>query len=178
MQSISAIEAAAAKDPRPRRRPRPRGPVVDRQAARPTSIEIPAVGIAGPVVPLGLNDDGTLEVPDDFGATGWYERGPEPGEAGPAVITGHVDSTTGPAVFYRLRELQSGDEIAVHRADHTTVRFVVERIEEWPKASFPTDRVYGRTRGSVLRLVTCSGEFDESIGHYVDNTIVYADRER
>jgi Sortase domain len=154
---------------------RDRDEPVDRyHGPRPTSIEIPAIAVSAPVIALGLNSDGTLEVPTDFGETGWYEQRAEPGELGPAVITGHVDSETGPAVFYRLSELGLGDLIEVHREDGTTARFLVNRVKDWPKASFPTRQVYGDTKGSVLRLVTCSGSFDESTGHYVDNTIVYA----
>jgi sortase (surface protein transpeptidase) len=152
---------------RPQRVDRHHGP-------RPTSIAIPAIGVNAPLISLGLNPDGSLEVPTDFGEAGWYEQGPEPGEFGPAVIAGHVDSYTGPAVFYRLPELNVGDQIAVGREDGTTVRFLVNRVTDWPKTSFPTHQVYGDTSGSVLRLVTCSGSFDESTGHYVDNTIVYA----
>ena len=96
--------------------------------------------------------------------------------AGPAVITGHVDSTSGPAVFYRMRELHRGNLIHIRRADGSVVRFRVEGLERWPKAEFPTQRVFGKTHVAALRLVTCSGNFDASTGHYVDNTIVYAAR--
>ena len=150
--------------------------VADPEAARPERIRIPAIGVSGRVVPLGLAADRTMETPRNFENTGWYEPGPEPGERGAAVITGHVDSTSGPAVFYRLRELRRGNVIRISRADGSVVQFRVEGLERWPKAAFPTRRVFGRTRGSVLRLVTCSGNFDSSTGHYVDNTIVYAAR--
>jgi hypothetical protein len=143
-------------------------------AAPPRRIVIPAIGVSAPVGPLGLKQDGTLEVPRDYGKAGWYADGPEPGEKGPAVIVGHVDSNTGPAVFFRLRELRRGDTIRVARTDGSSVRFTVTRIEQWPKAAFPTSRVYGRTRGAVLRLVTCSGDFDPATGHYAKNTIVFA----
>jgi sortase (surface protein transpeptidase) len=152
--------------------------VVDREAAAPRRIAIPAIGVSAPVVPLRLQADRTMQTPDDPDDTGWYEPGREPGERGPAVIVGHVDSTTGPAVFYRLRDLRRGDAIRVRRADGSVVRFRVEGRERWPKAAFPTRRVFGRTRDSALRLVTCSGNFDASTGHYVDNTIVYAARVR
>src|SRR3954452_11315088 len=153
-----------------------KGPRVDTHAAPPRRIRIPAIGVDAPVIALGLNIDGTLQTPRQWGYTGWYKPGPEPGERGAALITGHVDSTTGPAVFYRLRSLRSGDRIAIRRADGSVVRFRVQGLERWPKSEFPTHRVYGPTRGAVLRLVTCSGDFDTSTGHYVDNTIVYAKR--
>jgi sortase (surface protein transpeptidase) len=141
-------------------------------------IEIPAIGVRAPVVPLGLAADGTLEVPTRFGDTGWWTGGARPGEAGPAIVVGHVDSQTGPAVFYRLRELGAGDGIALLRRDGSRVRFLVRRIEHYPKERFPTASVYGATRRPTLRLITCSGTFDRASGHYVDNTVVYADQGR
>ena len=150
--------------------------VVDREAATPRRIRIPAIGVRARVAPLRLAADRTMQTPQNFGETGWYEPGREPGERGPAVITGHVDSTSGPAVFYRLPELRRGDLIRIGRADGSVVRFRVEGLERWPKATFPTRRVFGGTRAATLRLVTCSGDFDSSTGHYVDNTIVYAAR--
>jgi hypothetical protein len=158
--------------------PRPLVDVVDSAAAPPRRIEIPAIGVSARVVPLRLAPDGSMETPGRWRDTGWYEPGPEPGERGPAVIAGHVDSRSGPAVFYRLRDLHRRDVIRVRRADGSVVRFRVEGLERWPKAEFPTHRVFGATRTSALRLVTCSGDFDASIGHYVDNTIVYAVRMR
>ena len=149
---------------------------IDRRAARPRSIRIPAIGVSAPVVPLGLNPDRTLEVPQEWGNTGWYTGGPEPGERGPAVIAGHVDSTSGPAVFYRLGELHRGALIHVRRADGSVVGFRVQGVERWPKDRFPTQRVYHATRASTLRLITCGGSFNSSTGHYLDNTIVYATR--
>jgi sortase (surface protein transpeptidase) len=151
--------------------------LVDRGAAPPRWITIPAIGVSAPVMPLGREPDGTMQTPRVWQNTGWYKPGPEPGERGPAVITGHVDSTGGPAVFYRLRDLRRGELISIRRADGSMVRFRVEGLERWPKSEFPTRRVFGRKpRLSVLRLVTCSGSFDRSTGHYVDNTIVYAAR--
>ena len=152
--------------------------VIDREAAPPRSIRIPAIGVRAPVIPLGLGSDGTMQTPRAFSVTGWYKPWREPGERGSAVITGHVDSVDGPAVFYRLRDLRRGNIIRVGRVDGSVVRFRVEGLERWPKAEFPTHRVFRPTRISTLRLVTCSGNFDASTGHYVDNTIVYAARVR
>jgi hypothetical protein len=145
-----------------------------RPAAPPVGLEIPDIGVRARIIRLGLNPDRSLEVPQDFAETGWWSGGPRPGDRGPAVIVGHVDSKTGPAVFYRIRELGPGDEIAVVRADGSRARFVVQGSEQYPKADFPTVRVYGRTPGPTLRLITCSGTFDRSTGHYLSNTVVYA----
>jgi len=106
---------------------------------------------------------------------GWYALGPRPGEPGSAVILGHVDSKEdGPAVFFRLRELRRGDQIRVRRADGSTVRFVVQRTEQYDKQRFPTDDVYYPTLTPGLRLVTCGGEFDATARSYRSNIIVFA----
>lgn len=158
-------DVAVAPTPRPARSER---------VAIPVRIEIPSLGVRAPIIRLGLNPDRSLEVPKDFGDTGWWSGGSRPGEAGPAVIVGHVDSHTGPAVFYRLSELRKGDTVVVVRRDGSRARFTVQGSERFPKDEFPTARVYGRTDGPTLRLITCGGDFDSSTGHYVDNTIVYA----
>ncbi|HEY6693774.1 MAG TPA: class F sortase [Solirubrobacteraceae bacterium] len=142
--------------------------------ARPVRIEIPTIGVNAPMVALGLNSDHTLEVPEDFGDAGWWTGGARPGAPGPAIVAGHVDSHTGPAVFYRLRELRPGDVIVIDRRDGSRARFTVQGSERYPKDHFPTARVYGRTTRPTLRLITCSGDFDRATGHYVDNTVVYA----
>jgi sortase (surface protein transpeptidase) len=172
-EPVAVERPAAAPEGRDaeRRRAAARGADV----ARPVRLAIPAIGVSAPVIALGLRGDETLEVPRDHGDAGWWTGGPEPGERGAAVIAGHVDSTSGPAVFFRLRELDRGDEIRVHRRDGSVGRFVVRHTERHPKARFPTRRVYGATSGPTLRLVTCSGRFDTATGHYTHNTIVFAD---
>ena len=115
-----------------------------------------------------------MEVPEDYSVAGWYTGGPRPGDRGPAVIAGHVDSKRGPAVFYRLGELRKGDLIVVRYPGRAEARFRVERTERHPKRAFPTARVYGDTAGPALRLVTCGGSFDRASGHYRDNVIVFA----
>jgi sortase (surface protein transpeptidase) len=156
--------------------PPPPGPPVDGEAAAPTRVVIPRIGVDAPVVALGLDAAGALEAPHTAHETGWWEAGPEPGEAGPAVIAGHVDSRRDPAVFFRLKELVPGDTVEVRRADGSSVTFVVERREQHPKAAFPTGSVYDDTAGAALRLITCGGVFDRSTRHYVDNVIVFATR--
>ena len=155
-----AVAPAPVPPPRARRDPCPHRDHLDR-GARPDH-------------PARPNPDRTLEVPTDYGDTGWWSGGSRPGETGPAVIVGHVDSQTGPAVFYRLGELRKGDKVVVVRRDGSRARFTVQGSERFPKDEFPTARVYSRTDGPTLRLITCGGAFDSSTGHYVDNTIVYA----
>jgi hypothetical protein len=140
---------------------------------RPTSITIPAIGVEARVVPVGLLEDRTMEVPE-VDTAGWYEPGPRPGEAGPAVIVGHVDSRSGPAVFFRLRALRPGDRVVVGQAGGGERSFLVERVERQAKDALPVERIWSGTSRPVLRLITCGGSFDRSTGHYRDNVIVYA----
>jgi Sortase domain len=140
----------------------------------PVRVEIPAIGVSSSLVRLGLNPDGTMQVPSDFGLAGWYTGGPQPGQLGPAVIAGHVDSRTGPAVFYRLRELRAGDRVRVVRADRRVVEFVVESLASYPKQALPGEQVYGATTAPALRLVTCAGTFDRSRRSYRQNLVVSA----
>ena len=140
----------------------------------PVRLVIPAIGVATRLVRLGLEADGAMAVPADFGRAGWFAEGPAPGQVGPAVIAGHVDSRTGPAVFYRLRELRPGQAVLVERADGTRLRFVVEQARSYPKASFPTADVFGPVPSAALRLITCGGDFDRAQGSYRDNLVVFA----
>ena len=150
-----------------------RKPVVLR-VADPTRVQIPAIGVDAPLVPLGLRSDGTMEVPVDFEAAGWYDDGPRPGEFGPSVIAGHLDSEVGRAVFYLLSKLHPGDEIRVPRADRRASTFVVTRVERFDKQEFPTEEVFGPTIEPELRLVTCGGSFDFARHSYRANTVVFA----
>jgi Sortase domain len=142
----------------------------------PTRVQIPSIGVTSALDRLGREPDGTVQTPgeDRWNVPGWYALGPRPGDPGSAVILGHVDSKRGPAVFYRLRELRRGDQVTVTRADGSTVRFVVQRTEQTLKRRFPTDDVYYPTLTPGLRLVTCGGEFDHTIGRYKSNIIVFA----
>lgn len=144
------------------------------QVAPPVRLRIPAVRVDTGLLRLGRLDDGTIAVPDSNDLAGWYEEGPRPGQPGPAVILGHVDSQSGPAVFYDLKALPIGSDIHVDRADGSTVTFRVSGRSQVPKTLFPTDLVYGATLEPSLRLVTCGGVFNRSAGSYLDNVIVYA----
>ena len=152
--------------PAPTRRPHPPSP--------PVRVELPTIGVSSRLVRLGLNPDGTMEVPRDYGLAGWFTGGAMPGQDGPAVIAGHVDSRTGPAVFYRLGDLRPGDPVRVRRADGDWLAFEVTGTARYSKAAFPTDAVFGPVTGPVLRLVTCGGDFDRASGHYLDNLVVTA----
>ncbi|CAN5681234.1 hypothetical protein BH24ACT14_BH24ACT14_21080 [soil metagenome] len=126
------------------------------------------------LVGLRVQADGTLASPADFDDPGWYRDGVAPGDRGPAVIVGHVDSFDGPAIFFKLSRLRPGDKARIRRADGTRVTFVVDRVERFAKDDFPTEQVYGPTKRPELRLITCGGGFNETTRHYDDNVVAFA----
>jgi hypothetical protein len=143
-------------------------------ASAPVTIEVPSIGVrSSHVVDLGIAADGTITVPGTADEVGFYTGGPSPGQLGPAVLAAHVDSTTGPGVFYRLGAVQVGDPVTVTRADGSTTTFVVDKVASYPKDQFPTEEVYrGAFDQSEIRLVTCGGTFDR-VKHYLDNVVVF-----
>jgi sortase (surface protein transpeptidase) len=143
------------------------------ETALPVRLRIPAIDVDTGLESLGLAPDKSIEVPEKPGVAGWWERGPRPGQVGPAVILGHV-RWNAPAVFSRLYTLQRGDEILVDRADGTTARFVVTRQGNYRKVAFPSDVVYYPTLDPELRLVTCGGPYDRATGTYTENLVVFA----
>lgn len=151
-------------------------PVVPASAntAPPVHISIPAIGVDSDLVGLDRGEDGWIQAPADYDAVGWYEKGVLPGEVGPAVIAGHVDSPTGPAVFIDLPRLTPGDTVSIERADGSTADFVVTGLQTVEKDSFPTESIYAPAPTPQLRLVTCAGAWDPASGHYVDNLVVTA----
>ncbi len=150
-------------------------PVSQYARSEPVHLMIPKINLDTTFVPpLGLNEDKTVSVPDSYTEVGWYTYGATPGEIGPAVILGHVDSYEGPAVFFSLGQLEEGDEVMVERADGTTATFVVESKERVPQSDFPTEKVYGQIDYAGLRLVTCTGTFNRGKQEYSHNLIVYA----
>lgn len=142
--------------------------------APPSRVNIPAIDIDEHLIDLGLQPNGTMEVPVDFDEAGWYTGGGMPGGAGPTVIAGHVDSSAGPAVFSRLTELVVGDRVEVTDVNGEVFTYEVYRVEDVAKDDFPTAAVFGALPHDELRLITCTGLFDTSVSSYVDNRVVWA----
>jgi LPXTG-site transpeptidase (sortase) family protein len=159
------VQPSLERDPSEEPPPAPTG--------EPSRVRIAAIGVDARLTELHLDKAGVLVAPTDFAVPGWYADGTVPGDIGPAVIAGHVDSRSGPAVFYRLHELRAGDLIEVDRGGQW-VDFQVVSTERYAKDQFPTARVYGPTPDRQLRLITCGGSFDRTRGSYVDNLVVYA----
>ena len=161
--------------------PAPTGPIVappqsapPKPVASPVSLTIPLIGVHTKLMTLGLAKGGAIKVPGSTAIAGWYTGSPRPGSIGSAIIIGHIDSTSGPGVFYRLTELSRGDDVYVKRADGTTAEFRITGRQEYLKDQFPTQTVYGAVPDAELRLITCGGAFDPATGHYLSNIVVYA----
>lgn len=143
----------------------------------PVMLEVPSIGVRSTLLQLGANPDRTIQVPplEKDSKAGWFTYSPTPGELGPAVLLGHVDSAQwGPGVFYRLGTLRPGQGVEVTRADATVATFVVDRVESYPKNTFPSLQVYGNTPNAQLRLITCGGVFDPATRNYENNIVAYA----
>jgi hypothetical protein len=151
------------------------GPREGLDSVDPQRIVIPTIGVDAFIDRAGFTEVGEMAVPD-FGDAAWFTPSVKPGRVGPSVITGHVDSRRGPDVFFDLRELAPGDEIEVHGDHGEIVAFAVTGVEQHPKDDYPRERVHAATAGPELRLITCGGIFDRSVGHYDDNIIVFAER--
>ncbi|MFE7901977.1 class F sortase [Streptomyces sp. NPDC057424] len=155
-------------------RPAASGPHLPR--SRPVRLLIPKISVDAPFTDLAIGRSGQLEPPppDDTNLVGWYAKGHTPGEAGTAIIAGHVDTTTSPAVFAGLSELKKGDRFQVARADGSKATFVVDATESYDKDAFPSDRVYGDTPDAQVRLITCAGSYDRQARDYTENLVVFA----
>ena len=166
-----ATDPATVLPAQPRTREPPAGA---RLGGPPVRIGIPAIKVTADITRLGLNRDGTVEVPEDPDEAGWYRKGPRPGEPGSAVILGHVDSKVGPAVFYRLKNLDRGDQIVVGLDGGTVAHFEVARVAHYANEDFPRQKVYASTPDRpALNLVTCGGRYDPEAGGYQSNVVVY-----
>ncbi|WP_405966837.1 class F sortase [Streptomyces sp. NBC_00015] len=144
--------------------------------SRPVRLFIPKIGVDAPFVDLAIGADGRLEPPpaNDVNLVGWHAKGASPGERGTAIIAGHVDTKTSPAVFAGLSELAKGDGFQVLRADGAKASFRVDSVETFDKADFPSDRVYSDTSEAQVRLITCAGAYDRRVKDYTDNLVVFA----
>ncbi|MER5209647.1 class F sortase [Streptomyces sp. NPDC002838] len=144
--------------------------------AKPVRLIIPKISVSAPFTPLAIGRTGQLEAPpaDDVNLVGWHAEGASPGERGTAIIAGHVDTATSPAVFAELGELKEGDTFRVTRADRRTARFVVDSVETFDKKHFPDRRVYADTPQAQVRLITCAGDYDRSAKDYTENLVVFA----
>jgi hypothetical protein len=143
----------------------------------PVSIGIPAISVKSKLLHLGLNSDGTIQVPPLYpspGEAAWYKYSATPGQIGASVIEGHVDTRQGHAVFFRLGDLRPGNSVDVTLADGIIAVFRVTAVRQYPKSNFPAKTIYGAPRYAALHLITCGGAFDFASGHYLSSTVVFA----
>jgi len=179
--TVAVVFASQAHAPQPSHTvagavaPAGRGPSLRRSP--PVSVAIPAIGVDSTLLHLGLNPDGTIQVPSlvtSAAEAAWFKYSATPGQIGTSVIEGHVDSDQGPAVFFRLGALSPGDTIDVTLADGVTAIFRVSGVREYLKSQYPANTIYGQTSYAALRLITCGGVFDNSTRHYLSSTVVFA----
>lgn len=170
------LTAAAPAAPPPLPVVQPPEPLKSRKNVRPRRLAIPKIGVLAPLMALGVDSKREIQTPplSKPNQAGWYRYGPIPGQQGPSVILGHVNTKRGAAVFSRLKEISRGDKIKVSRTDGSVAEFTVDGVEQVSKAAFPSKRVYGNTGEATLRLITCGGVYNSKTGHYTDNIIVYA----
>ncbi len=144
--------------------------------SKPVALDIPSIGVRSSLLSLGLNADGTVQVPSgtSYDEAGWYRFSPTPGSLGPAVILGHVSGAGHASEFFRLGDLRPGNRVRVTRRDGSIAAFEVTGVRRYPKDHFPTQLVYGNTDHAALRLITCGGPFDSAAGSYLENIVVYA----
>ncbi len=146
----------------------------ERQVAAPLQLKVPAIGVDTAIEWVGLDDEGNMDVPSEYRTVAWYEHGPNPGMKGNAVVAGHLDSQTGPAVFYRLGDLQPGDEIIVVTHDGEEQRFAVTGVESFDANSAPLYNIFGASGSANLNLITCEGSFDPDARQYDKRLVVYS----
>ncbi|MEV0372156.1 class F sortase [Streptomyces sp. NPDC050636] len=165
--AVRPVSPAGSRPDAPAPAPLPRSAAV--------RVAIPSIKVSAPVVPLGLDKDGWIAAPppENPHLAGWYEDAPSPGENGTAVVVGHVDNFSGPAVFYGLGALKKGSTVRVTRKDGRTAVFEVYGIQVFAKKDFPSEQVYGATGRPELRVLTCGGGYSASAG-YAANVVVFA----
>ncbi|MFD8717495.1 class F sortase [Streptomyces sp. NPDC059629] len=170
---IAGTMPAESADAAPSADPRRTGEALPRST--PTRLIIPKISVDAPFTTLTIGSSGQLQPPpaDDINLVGWYSRGVSPGEAGTAIIAGHVDTKISAAVFARLDELGRGDRFTVDRADGTKADFVVDDADTFAKDDFPSERVYADTRRPEVRLITCAGDYDHDVKDYTENLVVF-----
>jgi Sortase domain len=139
----------------------------------PRRLSIETLGVSADIVTVGLRPDGALDPPGDAADVGWYPGGSKPGEIGPAVLVGHLDSPEGDGVFARLAQLSSGDVVTVEGANGSVATFAVYSVTSYPRDDFPSETVYGATPDAQLRLITCGGAYRKGHG-YEENVVVAA----
>ncbi|MDR0139650.1 class F sortase [Metabacillus idriensis] len=140
----------------------------------PVQIVVPSLDIEANVESVGLTDDGTMELPSDDKLTAWYENGAQPGENGNSVIAGHVDNKTGPAVFFRLKDIKPGEEVIVYGKDGEELTFVVQDKKAYPYDDAPLPSIFGFSQEKKLNLITCTGTFDRKKKTHLERLVVSA----
>ncbi|QMU75382.1 class F sortase [Streptacidiphilus sp. PB12-B1b] len=174
----AAASTASTSDDALHRTPGRAARTVHRPLDRSTPIQfsIPSVGLTAPLLGLGMDSKGSPELPpfSQPRTAGWLRDSVTPGEAGTAVLVGHVDTRTGPAVMWNLSAVRPGAQVEVVRLDGTTAVFTVDRLKTYAKTGFPAALVYGPSPDAELRIITCGGGYDRARQEYTGNVVLFA----
>ncbi len=149
--------------------------VAEQKGIKPVTLEIPAIGVTSDIENVGELENGQMGVPEGVDNVGWFEPGTLPGNRGSSVMAGHIDSLTGPAVFYKLDQLKKGDEVVVKDAEGKSLTFIVTKTERYPRKDAPIDEIFGFSYGSRLNLITCTGEFNRKAKTHEERLVVYTE---
>lgn len=141
----------------------------------PDKVIIPAINVEASIEQVGLLDSGEMAAPSTEDGVAWYERGAKPGAKGNAVLAGHVDSKSGPAIFYNLKNLKNGDEVHVTDERGTKLTFIVTKLQSYPRSEAPLNDIFGYSDGRDLNLITCTGTFDRAEGTHEERLVVYTE---
>lgn len=147
----------------------------ERFGIQPVTLEIPSIGVKAKIENVGLLDNGQMDVPDGSENVAWYEPGTKPGEAGNAVIAGHVDDLINPAVFFNLHNLKKDDEIFVTDKDGQKITFKVIDKKVFPREDAPIDEIFGFTYRSMLNLITCVGAYDSKTTERAERLVIFTE---
>lgn len=149
--------------------------VEEQNGIKPVTLEIPAIGVTSEIENVGKLENGQMGVPESVDHVGWFEPGTLPGNRGSSVMAGHIDSLTGPAVFYKLDQLKKGDEVIVKDANGKSLTFIVTHTKRYPRKEAPIEEIFGFSYGSRLNLITCTGEFNRKAKTHEERLVVYTE---
>lgn len=142
---------------------------------RPTGLFVEDLDVRAEILPVGIEEDGELQIPERVDDVGWFAAGAAPGGHGSAVLVGHVDATgQGPGAFFGLRRIDLASRILVTDEHGGEQWYEVQARREYDKETLPIDSLFRRGGQSVLTLITCGGDFDAATRSYESNVVVYA----
>ena len=154
----------------------PTPPQIQEFTSLPKKLIIPKIDVNTDVEEVGITEDGKMGLPETSSNVGWYKFGNVPGAKGNAVIAGHLDNFLGlPLVFWKLDELEVGDDIYVVNEEGEQLHFKVTGKELYDYNSFETENIFGPTDKKHLNLITCDGVWVKDIKNYNKRLVIFSE---